>query len=231
MEREYKFKGRVSFHDLKAFALRFIKDDSALTRYADQSYNIDANINHLYFVDYYSPESSSVKKKRTRERYRSRLQYNLYKILGISTFAPHRIEEQEKELLNIQDHMIISKESRITIKPTEAIYYPNITRTQRSRIHITLQTPWGSLGNPDHTFLISLDHVEDKNDSWYEVEIELSRNISIELDKDCESSNKTIANRAQYFRTLLLVDFATLAERFQKEFPNTKLTTRPKFRY
>lgn len=49
--------------------------------------------------------------------------------------------------------------------------------TQRYRSHLNIKNPWGTGPNPQQAFILTIDQTTSKNKSFYEIEIEIDRNI------------------------------------------------------
>ena len=126
-----------------------------------------------------------------------------------------------KVLMNHLNPEKILTDSRFYLKPYWAIY------THRNRLHLKLNTPWGSGANPDHTFIVTIDRFWGaptpakvrENDlrilfskqpplekQMLEIEIEFERNTSQVLDEEIiklkETNNprfKELANTRQDF--------------------------------
>lgn len=63
--------------------------------------------------------------------------------------------------------------------------------TQRHRMHINIESPWGSGPNPEQAFIITIDvsRVGDQDSELLEIEVETDRNISRNMDLTLRYAN------------------------------------------
>jgi hypothetical protein len=54
--------------------------------------------------------------------------------------------------------------------------------TKRFRSHINIMHPWGVGPNPNQTFILTVDHSQSGEDTFFEIEIEIDRNTSTSIN-------------------------------------------------
>jgi hypothetical protein len=76
--------------------------------------------------------------------------------------------------------------------------------TTRYRSHLNIETPWGTGPNPTHAFILTIDHTVTDKMKFYEIEIEIERNVSTAMNSmiDSDDLGNPIRNEAREFSKL-----------------------------
>ncbi len=92
--------------------------------------------------------------------------------------------------------------------------------TRRLRSHLNLENPWGTGPNPNQVFILTIDHSNSEKGSFYEIEIEIDRNISTELNKisNIKDSKDPIDQEAVRYSKIALDSLKLDLNSIQKEF-------------
>jgi len=126
-----------------------------------------------------------------------------------------------------QQHIMIPSYNLKKILPNADVQINPISRatTKRYRNHLNIKNPWGTGPNPDQVFILSFDYSNfqgiDKSNhnnqvQFLEVEIELDRNISREINRlSKESKNKEVRSFSQIAKNNLMNDLNLVQETLQ----------------